>query len=405
MRITALALAAFFVVVQFYTSLASLSPTPPVGYVFATRAVAAGLIVVLIVSALWCLGELLRERRPVPATSRALLSAWIAPAALAAVLGFDPLSSLQVVAVMLLTGIFHIALVRYYARPPVARYLLGAYLWTGLAASVAALAMLAAREPAALFALNNGRAAGFFVTANQFASFLIAFIFIAFGTALASAGRLRGLAATASASALLALVATVSLAGWFGGAAGAIFFAFASGARRTGIALSCCCVALALVLALHPLRHNPAGSLDRLRTWGAGLRVAALLPLTGTGPMAYWRVYPAIRAPDGDPPGSFGALHPHNAYLSLAAETGAVGLLAFAYGWYRFGRTVASTLRASPPRGRSLALGACAGLVALLAQGLFDSIGIVEVTFVWIPYTALALAAAEAGFPIPARAR
>jgi hypothetical protein len=42
-----------------------------------------------------------------------------------------------------------------------------------------------------------------------------------------------------------------------------------------------------------------------------------------------------------------------------------------------------------------LCLGVCAGLLAVLTQGVFDTIGVVDMAFVWIPYTALALAAAE----------
>jgi hypothetical protein len=34
-------------------------------------------------------------------------------------------------------------------------------------------------------------------------------------------------------------------------------------------------------------------------------------------------------------------------------------------------------------------------LLATLVQGLFDTVGIVQMTYVWIPYTALALAAAD----------
>jgi hypothetical protein len=49
-----------------------------------------------------------------------------------------------------------------------------------------------------------------------------------------------------------------------------------------------------------------------------------------------------------------------------------------------------------------LALGVCAGLFAALVQGVFDTIGIVQMSFVWIPYTALALAAADAGLPADA---
>ena len=48
---------------------------------------------------------------------------------------------------------------------------------------------------------------------------------------------------------------------------------------------------------------------------------------------------------------------------------------------------------------RRLGLAICAALVAVLVQGLFDTIGIVQMTFVWIPFTGLALAAADWGLP------
>jgi O-antigen ligase len=111
--------------------------------------------------------------------------------------------------------------------------------------------------------------------------------------------------------------------------------------------------------------------------------------------MAYWRVYPEVRPPNGDLPGTFGALHPHDAYLSLAGETGALGLVAAGYGWVRFGRAAARGLRLHAGPGGRLSLGVCAGLLAVLVQGIFDTIGVVDMAFVWIPYTALALAAAE----------
>jgi O-antigen ligase len=118
--------------------------------------------------------------------------------------------------------------------------------------------------------------------------------------------------------------------------------------------------------------------------------------------MAYWRVYPAIRPPNGDPPGTFGALHPHDAFLSLAGETGVLGLAALGYGWWCLGSAVRSSLQRRPPRERWLALGVCAGLAGTLVQGIFDTVGIVQMSFVWIPYAALALATAAAG---PAEAK
>ncbi len=396
---TALALATFFVVVQFYTSLASLSPTPPVGYVFATPALAAGLVGLLVLTTLVLAVRLVRDRRPPGGTSAALLGAWIGSAALSSLLGFDPRSGLQVVGMMLLCGVAHVALERHFRDAGVASAVLVAYLMAGGIATLAALAMFATRRPAALWALNHGRAAGVFVTANQFAAFLIAFIFVALGVGLGRTGTLRALSLGCAAVGALGLAATISQAGWLGAAAGAFFFAAASGARRLAALVAVAIVIGGTAFVVRPTaRHDPAETFDRVRIWTSGIRVAELFPLTGVGPMAYWRVYPAVRPPNADPPGTFGALHPHNVYLSLAGETGAVGLAAFACGWWCFVRTMRGRLRSSAYPQRMLGLGACAALVAVLVQGFFDTIGIVEMTFVWIPYTALALGAVE---PVP----
>jgi O-antigen ligase len=301
---------------------------------------------------------------------------------------------------MLLAAAFHIALVRYYGRRGVARSVLVAYLCAGTLASVAALVMLATRVPAALYADNNGRAAGVFVTANQFAVFLVLFVFVALGAALAARGRMRALAVPSVVVALVALALTFSQSGAIGAAAGALFFAFSTGARRLTAVLAFAFVVAGLAIALRPVAgHDPSNAFDRVRTWRAGVRVAELFPLTGTGPMAYWRVYPAIRSPGGDEPGTFGALHPHDALLSLAGETGAVGLVALCFGWWRVASTVRASLLRRARRDRLMALGVCAGLVGTLVQGIFDTVGIVQMSFVWIPYTALAMAAADAGLP------
>ncbi len=400
MKAVTVALAGFFALVQFYTSLASLSPTPPVGYVFLGRAGAAALVALLVAAAGVLLARLVREGALLPGrTTAAILGPWIGAAALSSLLGFDPGAGLQVVGIMLLTALFHVAVVRFYGRPGVGRALVRTYLWTGLLASLAALAMVATRRPAELWALNHGRAAGVFVTANQFAAFLIAFVFVALGAALGDGGarRLGAAAATAGAAALLA---TVSLAGLLGAAVAAAFYSAALGARRAAAAIVVAGAVGAGALALGPAaRHNPAESLDRLRIWQAGVRVAELFPLTGVGPMAYFRVYPAVRPANGDLPGTFGALHPHDAYLSLAGETGLVGLGATLFGWLRFGRAFRAGVARLDAGGRRFAYGVAAGLVAVLVQGVFDTIGVVEMAFVWIPYTGLALAAAAGPAP------
>ncbi len=403
LRWLAVALAAFFAGVQFYTSLAPLSPTPPVGYVFTTPLLAGALMALLASAALVALAAL-PGSGPLPEPSRRILAVWVAAAALSSAAGFDPLSGLEVVAVMLLGAAFHLALVRYYAQPPVAAFVLRTYLWAGLGASLAGIAMLLARRPLTLWVLNHGRAAGPFVTANQFAAFLIMFVFVALGTALATERpglRLLGLAALAAGTVALGL--TFSAAGWLGVLAGGLFLSYALGARQVALGILGAGVLCMAFLAISPVagHHNPAEATSRFRIWSAGARVAQLFPLTGVGPMAYWRVYPAVRAPNGDPPGSFGALHPHDVYLSLAAETGALGLLAAGAGWFWFARAVRRELRAAAPAARRFALGVCAGFVAVLVQGLFDTVGVVALTFVWIPFTALGLAAARSGLGEP----
>jgi len=396
MSARAVALAAFFVAVQFYTSLAALSPTPPVGYVFLGRGGALVLIAVAIGAALVALVELRRARAGVPPASRVLLGAWIAAALIAALLGVDPRSGLEVVGMMVVAAIFHVALLHFYREPAVARTLILAYVVAGVLAALASLAMLASHRPVALYALNHGRAAGPFVTANQLATYLLLMGYTAFGIALgARTTLLRTLAGAAALLGVLALAASFSRSGWLGAAGGAIFLLIALGRRReaalAGLGLALATLSFAVVPTA---RHDPADAFNRVATLEAGVRAAALFPLTGTGPMAYWRVYPALRPPGGAEPGSFGALHPHDVFVSLAGEVGLLGILALVVGWVAFARETRRRLAASAVDPR-LALAICAGLIATLVQGIFDTVGIVQMTFVWIPYTALALAAAS----------
>ncbi|MDQ2908834.1 MAG: hypothetical protein M3R44_05710 [Candidatus Eremiobacteraeota bacterium] len=404
---TAVALAVFFVVIGFYTSLASLSPTPPVGYDFAGAPTAAAMVVALVLSAAWCAAALARGRARrsaartalIGSPSYAMLAAWLGSAALSSAFGLDPASGFAVVGMMTLGALFHLALVRDFAKADVARIVLVPYLLAGSLAAASGIAMVVLRRPAALWAYNHGRAAGVFITANQFAAFLIAFIFVSLACALAMRGLPQRLGVVAAPLAAVALLTTFSVAGLLGAAAGGIFYAATLGARRLAIGCAIAVLLGAAVLALRPAAaHDPADRFDRLRTWQAGARVVALFPLTGAGPMAYWRVYPAVRPPSGDPPGTFGALHPHDVYLSLAGETGLVGIAALLFGVVQFVRAIRRGLRERTRNERRFALGVCAALVAVLVQGLFDTVGIVEMTFVWIPYTGLALAAALGGF-------
>jgi O-antigen ligase len=410
-RAVAPALALYFVAVQFYASLAALSPTPPVGYAFLGRTGAALLAAGLALAALTCaaalardgaLPALVRQRALTDASaSRDLLAAWIGAALLSSLLGLDPLSGIQVVASMLLGACFHVALVRFYRRPRVAGTLVAAYLWTGLIASLLGIAMVLTHVPAELYATANGRAAGFFLNANQFAEFLDLFVLLALGIALGDRpAKQRLLALSGALAGGVALLLTFSRESLAGAAAGAVFLAFVLGRRRTAGALAAIALAAGLGLTLRPFpHHDPSDSFSRLRTLESGLRAGSLFPLTGVGPVAYWRVYPAIRPVNGAAPGTFAALHPHDVYLSAAAELGLVGLAAAAFGWVRFTSVLRRRWSGTTQPDRALAAGVCAGFVALAVSGVFDTIAIVQMTFIWIPYSALALAAVRSAEP------
>lgn len=397
----AVALAVYFVGVQFYASLAALSPTPPVGFAFLGRAGAGVLMGALALSALACAAALARERALREASpSRTILAAWIGAVLVSALFGLDPLSGVQVVATMLLGAFFHLALVRLFHRPGVAATLLISYLSAGLIATALGIAMVLLHVPAGLYAGTHGRAAGLFLNANQFAEFLDLFVFVALGVAAGAREPLpRVLGWSGVALGSCALVLTFSREALAGAAAGAMFFAFARGRSRIALALGAGTALAAVLLLLRPFpHHDPSDSFSRLRTIESGVRVASLFPLTGVGPVSYWRVYPAIRTVNGAEPGTFGALHPHDVYVSLAGELGLVGLAAAAYGWVRFTRVVRRRLPLAAAPQRALALGVCAAFVALAVSGVLDTVGVVQMTFVWIPYTALALGAlAEPG--------
>ena len=350
-----------------------------------------------------------RDRAAPAAASRRLLAAWIGSAACSGLLGFDPLSSVQIVGIMLLTGLFHVALVRYEREPGVAAWVVGAYLVAGARGVARGAADVALRTPAALWALNHGRAAGVFVTANQFAAYLVAFIFVAVGAALGAGRRApaprgrRGGDRRSRRSRRRSRSRAGSARRW-----AACYLAFALGARRVAAAMLVLGAVAALVVALRPAAgHNPAEAFDRLRIWRAGRARRRTLSAYGRRPDGVLarlcgdsaaqrrRAGHVRRAPSA-----------RRVSVARAARRASLGLAAL-----RATGGGNSRARCAPACGSHRRSGAASrsapapALVAVLVQGVFDTIGIVAMAFVWIPYTALALAAAARGPPHARRRR
>jgi putative inorganic carbon (hco3(-)) transporter len=288
--------------------------------------------------------------------------------------------------------LWHAHLWRFYTYPNVARAIWWAYLLSGAIASLAAIAMVVLREPAALYSVANGRAVGTFVLPGELAGFLIFLIPISYALARTTADAAMRLTAwIACASGVVAMALTFSRTGWVGLAAGVAFLIAVrsprGGALRAGAVIA---AALVLVLALFNEHHNPSENYTRISIWQAAVGVIDRFPLTGVGPFGFSKIYPLVRLPDGDAT----AFHAHSLYLTLLAEIGIVGLAAFAWVLIAFGRALYERVQRLTSRDALLPLAIAAGVAGALVQGLIDTVSIVLFGLL-IPMLALAIASAQ----------
>jgi hypothetical protein len=311
--------------------------------------------------------------------------------------GYDPAAGLLFTAIGGLGIVWHCSVVRFYADRYAATTIFFAYLLSGALASAAAIAMVAMRFPATLYAIAHGRATGTFILPGELAGYLVVLLPIAY--ALGWIGRQRGLRVVAwSALALgfVALALTYSRAGWMGIAAAFAFLIAARTRRGIGAAAVVMLGGALAVLLLFNAHHNPSEDYTRLSIWQTATQIADRFPLTGVGPFNFSRLYARVRAPDGDPT----AFHAHSLYLTFFVEFGIVGLTAVAWTLWRFGAELRRRVRNAPAPDAFLSLSVAAGLVGVAVQGLIDTVSVV-IFGLWMPMMGLALAAAKGGQPSP----
>jgi O-antigen ligase len=267
---------------------------------------------------------------------------------------------------------------------------------------------------------------------NSLASYLVIGLGMAIGLAWSDASRrTRAAALVLAAVAIAAVVATVSRAGLVALPATALLVAAARPARRDEAAASRAlprssrqlarllllagAAATVLLLIAHavvkrqspPEPTNPiqavAQMLDprvpleglfkgRLALWRAAVAMAAQHPLTGVGLGRYPRLLPDFR--DRWLPLD----NAHNFYLQLAAETGALGALAFMATLVASIVVLIGAMQRADARGAGFALGALFGTIAsaltfLTGHWLLLPSG----QFLWASALALGLAGAEVG--------
>ncbi|HZV76608.1 MAG TPA: O-antigen ligase family protein [Candidatus Babeliales bacterium] len=310
-------------------------------------------------------------------------------------LGFNPVAGLLFTGIGGLGIIWHCSIMRFYSDRYAALSVFAAYLASGTLAGAAAIAMAIARVPAAQYVAQHGRATGAFILPGELAGYFIVFLPIAY--TLARSGVSPGLRVLARAGLLVGLAAiglSYSRAGWIGGVA-AFAFLFAVRARR-GAAIAVVVAGALAVLVLFNAHHDPSEDYTRLSIWRAAVQIADRYPLTGVGPFNFSRVYPLVRAPDGDP----SAFHAHSLYLTFLAEFGIVGASAVLWTMWRFATELRRRVATAPAPDALLALSVTAGLFGVAVQGLIDTVSVV-IFGLWFPMLALALAAAKGGEPSP----
>jgi O-antigen ligase len=331
---------------------------------------------------------------PRPGAQQLLLPmlAWFGASLLAALAGFDPAAGVLFVSIFGLGIVWHLSIVRFFNDPHVATAIFWSYLLSGTIAAAAALAMVATRTPASLYAIGHGRAVGTFILPGELAAYLVVFIPIAYAIARIARGRaLQTLGWTATAIGLIALYATHSRAGWMGFAAAAACLVATQMQRArqaAGAAAIVVAAGLVAVLLAFNINHNPSEDYTRIAIWQAAVQIADRFPLTGVGPFDFSRLYAIVHVPDADAT----AFHAHSLYLTFFAELGILGLTAFIWNGWKLGAALLARVPRATPRAALLACAAAAGLAGVAVQGLIDTMSVV-IFGLWMPTMGFALAA------------
>ncbi len=309
---------------------------------------------------------------------------------LAGCVGFDPRSGLVFTFIGGLGIVWSSSILRFYGDRNAATLIFGGFLLSGGIAAAIAIAMVALRSPVNLYALQHGRATGTFILPGELAGFLIVLLPIAYAVGCVARSRsLRAIAWSALGVGLVALALTFSRAGWMGCAAAAAFLV-AVRTRRPAVSAAVVVAGICTVVLLFNAHHDPSEDYTRLSIWQAAIQIIDRFPLLGVGPFNFSRLYPLVRAPDGDPT----AFHAHSLYLTFFAEFGIVGVCAVVWTIWRFVIELRSRLASASQPAALLACGAAAGLAGVAVQGLIDTVSVV-IFGLWMPTMALALAAAR----------
>ena len=372
-RVEPIALAVLFAIVPLYGTFAALFPAGPGIPPLVPRGPTAAIALVGLAALAAIVPAAIRTAR-----RDRLTFAFLAPGvatALAAVTGFDPVLGIGLGAFVTGLGAAGMVVARE-ADAATVRLCIRTFLWSALAASLLALAMLITKRPAAIYAFDNGRAVGTFLNPNELAAFTLVALGIAVPLAVASRGRDR--LATVSAIVLaVTLGATFSRWGALSAVIGVAVYALAARARILLVAAVVVALAgIGLDALAGAAHHNPRDTEARTVAWRAGLTTFERFPLLGVGPFAFPRTYDELRPPEGPGTKTAVAFDPHSLPIAFAADGGIVAIVTLTASFAIVLRRVLRDARAASALPRALGFGLAAALVALLADGAINTLSL-----------------------------
>lgn len=250
-------------------------------------------------------------------------------------------------------------------------WFVASYLVAACAAALFAIALAVMRQPPAMFAYEHGRASGTFLQPNEFAGYLLLVIPIALAQTAAPRW-LRTLGWIAAAICLAGLVLSFSRAALLSLACGLLIYMRRFGKRALiAYAVFAFVAVLVTALAFRDVAHDPSENASRITVWEGAVRMAERFGLTGTGPLAFHLVYPALKMPDA----VVDEVHAHNAPLQTLIENGVLGFAAFVWlVWASIRAALQARRRISETDRETVLLFAAiaAGFAASLLQNLVD---------------------------------
>lgn len=179
--------------------------------------------------------------------------------------------------------------------------------------------------------LEVQRATAFMDHTNRLATLLVFFGIWGVGYLLDKPGRLPWLALPFGVVTVAGLNATMSRGGWIAAAVGLAIFALRGQRRFLAVFLIAITVFGIFIvmdddwLARFQTSYRVDANQDRIVLWEAATKIAADYPMLGAGPGSFLRLGGEYIAPKRYVPHAT----PHNIVLSIVADTGLIGILAF----------------------------------------------------------------------------